>query len=133
MEDGKWEETTRYIERQSGIFAVWSAMTTHRLNAKEATSNPFPLANAWKWAARTLNHPATSEIECAMMATFLEVVNQQFVPTYGRQGQKLVNLAVGGRWVGAIRGPAVGRLEITREEFQTTGRIGELGFGAFVP
>ncbi len=137
-EDGKWEETTRYIERQSGIFAVWVAMTTHQLNPRAIsqdaeTGHPFPLGNAWRWAARTLNHQATSEIECAMMATFLEVVNQQFVRAYRRQGQKVVNLAVGGQWVAGIRGPAVGRLEIMRDEFQRTGRIGEEGFGAFVP
>lgn len=137
-EDGKWEETTRYIERQSGIFAVWTAMTTHQLSTKAVsqhtdTAQPFPLANAWRWAARTLNHQATSEIECAMMATFLEVVNQRFVRAYRRQGQKLVNLAVGGQWVAGIRGPAVGRLEIMRDEFQRTGRIGEEGFGEFVP
>ena len=88
-EDGKWEETTRYIERQSGIFAVWTAITTHQLNpraiSRDAKVHPFPLANAWRWAARTLNHQATSEIECAMMATFLEVVNQQFLRTNGTQ------------------------------------------------
>src|SRR5277367_800315 len=114
-EDGKWEETTRYIERQSGILAVWTAMTTHRLNprsiSQDAELHPFPLANAWRWAARTLNHQATNEIECAMMATFLEVVNQQFIPTYRRQGHKLVTLAVSERWTGGIRGPAAGRLE----------------------
>jgi nucleoporin GLE1 len=136
-DDGKWEETTRYIERQSGIFAVWVAMTTHQLNPKaadqESGGNLFPLKYAWRWAARTLNHPAINEIECAMMATFLEVVNLQFIRTYRRQGQKVVNLAVGGQWIGAIRGPAVGRLEIMRDEFQRTGRIGEEGFGAFVP
>ena len=137
MEDGKWEETTRYIERQSGIFAVWAAMTTHRLNPRaldqESEQHPFPLSNAWKWAARTLNHPARNEIECAMMATFLEVVNQPFIQKYGRQGQKIVLLAVGKKWVGEIKGPAVGRLEIMKEEFMRTGRIGEAGFGAFVP
>jgi nucleoporin GLE1 len=136
-EDGKWEETTRYIERQSGIFAVWIAMTTHQLNPRalnqDAEAHPFPLKNAWRWTARTLNHQATSEIECAMMATFLEVANQQFLRRYGRQGQKIVHLAVGGQWVNGIRGPAVGRLEIMRDEFQRTGRIGEEGFGAFVP
>ena len=137
MEDGKWEETTRYIERQSGILAVWTAMTTHRLNpraiSQDAEVHPFPLGNAWRWAARTLNHQATNEIECAMMATFLEVVNQQFLPVYRRQGYKLITLAVSGHWTGGIRGPAVGRLEIMRDEFQRTGRIGEQGFGSFVP
>lgn len=135
-EDGKWEETTRYIERQSGIFAVWIAMTTHQLNPKALdrdAQNPFPLANAWRWVSRTLNHRATNQIECAMMATFLEVVNQQFLRTYGRQGQKIVRLATGGQWIGGIRGPAVGRLEIMRDEFYRTGRIGDEGFGAFVP
>jgi len=136
-EDGKWEETTRYIERQSGIFAVWAAMSTHRLNPRapdqESEGHPFPLSNAWRWVARTLNHEATNEIECAMMATFLEIVSQSFIQKYGRQGQKIVQLAVGGKWVGQIRGPAAGRLEIMREEFQRTGRIGEEGFGAFVP
>jgi nucleoporin GLE1 len=137
IDDGKWEETTRYIERQSGIFAVWTAMTTHQLNpravSQDAETHPFPLKNAWLWAARSLNHQATCEIECAMMATFLEVVNQQFLRTYRRQGQKLINLAVSGQWAGGIRGPAVGRLEIMRDEFRRTGKIGEEGFGAFVP
>src|SRR5271170_5190483 len=136
-EEGKWEELTRYIERQSGIIAVWAAMTTHQLNPKalnqEAESNPFPLAYAWRWAARTLNHQSTGEIECAMMATFLEVVNQHLLRTYGRQGQKIVSLAVTQQWAAGIRGPAAGRLEIMREEIQRTGRIGEEGFGAFVP
>ena len=136
-EDDKWEETTRYIERQSGIFAVWIAMTTHQLNAKaltqDAEERPFPLSNAWRWASRTLNHRATNEIECAMMATFLEVVNVTFVQRYGRQGRKIVEVATGGEWTGEVRGPAVGRLEIMREEFYKNGRIGEEGFGAFVP
>lgn len=136
-EDGKWEEITRYIERQSGIFAVWIAMTTHQLNPKalthEADVQPFPMANAWRWVARTLNHPATNEIECAMMATFLEVGNQDFLRMYKRQAQKIVNLAVSAQWIGGIRGPAAGRLEIMRDEFHRTGRIGEEGFGAFVP
>ena len=136
-EDGKWEEITRYIERQSGIFAVWIAMTTHQLSPKalghEADVQPFPMAYAWRWVARTLNHPATNEIECAMMATFLEVVNQHFLRTYKRQAQKIVSLAVSAQWIRGIRGPAVGRLEIMRDEFQRTGRIGEEGFGAFVP
>lgn len=133
MEDGKWEETTRYIERQAGILAVYIAMTTQKMPAKESEGNPFPLSFAWRWAARTLNHQAKSEIECAMMATFLEVANEQFLATYKRQGTKMVNLAVGGQWVGELRGPAVGRLEIMRDEFQRKGRIGEEGFGAFVP
>ena len=133
MDDGKWEETTRYIERQAGIFAVWTAITTQKMPAKEAEGNPFPLSFAWRWAARTLNHQATSEIECAMMATFLEVANEQFISTYKRQGSKLINLAISGQWVGQLRGPAIGRLEIMRDEFQRTGRIGEEGFGAFVP
>ena len=136
-EEGKWEEPTRYIERQSGIFAVWVAMTTHQLNptamGQDAELNPFPLANAWRWAARTLNHKASNEIECAMMATFLEVASEPFVRTYRQQGQKLVNLAVSEQWFGKIRGPAVGRLGIMRDEFQRTGRVGEDGFGAFVP
>src|SRR5579859_4209014 len=87
-DDDKWEEQTRYIERQSGILAVWAAMTTHRLNPKapsqETENNPFPLSNAWRWAARTLSHPATGEIECAMMATFLEVVTEKFLQNYKR-------------------------------------------------
>jgi nucleoporin GLE1 len=136
-DDGKWEETTRYIERQSGIFAVWIALTTHQLNPRvlgqDADANPFPIANAWRWAARTLNHYAVTEIECAMMATFLEVVNQHFLKRYGRQGRKVVWLAVEGHWVNGIRGPAVGRLEIMRDEFRRKGRIGEEGVGAFVP
>jgi nucleoporin GLE1 len=137
MEDGKWEEVTRYIERQSGIFAVWAAMTTHRLNPRavdqESEGHPFPLSNAWRWAAHTCNHSATCEIECAIMATFLEVTNQPFLRKYGRQGQKIVRLAINGKWSGEIRGPAAGRLEIMRDEFQRMGRIGEEGFGAFVP
>jgi len=133
MEDGKWEETTRYIERQAGIFAVWTAMTTHKMPAKESEGNPFPLSFAWRWAARTLNHRARSEIECAMMATFLEVANEQLLLTYKRQGSKVVNLAVSGQWLGELRGPAIGRLEIMRDEFKRKGRIGEEGFGAFVP
>jgi len=136
-EDGKWEETTRYIERQSGIFAVWAAMTTHRLNPRapdqESEGHPFPLSESWRWAARTLNHPAANEIECAMMATFLEVTNQAFVQKYQRQGQKIVRLAVSRLWTGEIRGPAVGRLEIMKEEFQRTGKIGTEEFGRFVP
>ena len=136
-EDGKWEETTRYIERQSGIFAVWTAMTTHRLNPQALNQgvelNPFPLSNAWKWASRTLSHHATNEIECAMMATFLEVVNQVFMATYKRQGLKVVRLAVSDRWIREIKGPATGRLEIMRDEFLRSGRIGEEGFGSFVP
>jgi len=136
-EDEKWEETTRYIERQSGIFAVWVAMTTHQLSARaltpDAQAQPFPLSNAWQWAALTLNHMAASEIECAMMATFLEVGSQAFVQRYGRQGRKIVDLATRGEWIGGIKGPAVGRLEIMREEFSRNGRIGEEGFGAFVP
>ena len=136
-EDGKWEETTRYIERQSGIFAIYIAMTTHILNTRALTpdsaAQPFPLSNAWRWAARTLNHSATNEIECAMMATFLEVGNRAFVAKYGRQGRKIVDVATGDEWIGAIRGPAPGRLEIMREEFLRNGRIGEEGFGAFVP
>jgi nucleoporin GLE1 len=137
MEDDKWEETTRYIERQSGIFAVWIAMTTHQLNPRalnqDSEVRPFPLSHAWRWAARTLNHGATNEIECAMMAMFLEVANIQFLQRYGRQARKVVELAVGGEWVGEIRGPAVGRLEIMRDEFHRNGRIGEEGYGAFVP
>ena len=136
-EEGKWEEITRYIERQSGIFAVWISMTTHELNPKalgqDAQVQPFPIAYAWRWAARTLNHQATNEIECAMMATFLEVVNQQFLRAYKRQGQKIVRLAVSEQWIGGIKGPAAGRLEIMRDEFLRVGRIGEEGFGAFVP
>jgi nucleoporin GLE1 len=136
-DDGKWEETTRYIERQAGIFAVWTAMTTHKINPKaptqEAENHPFPLFNAWRWAARTLQHQARCEIECAIMATFLEVVNQTFVRTYGRQGRKLVALVVSGSWTVGMKGPAVGRLEIMGEEFQRTGRIGGEGFGAFGP
>jgi nucleoporin GLE1 len=136
-EDGKWEETTRYIERQSGIFAVWIAMTTHQLSSKaldrSTQMDPFPLTNAWRWASRILNHRATNEIECAIMATFLEVVNQKFLRTYGQQGQKIVRLATSKQWIGEIRGPAVGRLEIMKDEFQRNGRIGEEGFGAFVP
>lgn len=136
-DDGKWEERTRYIERQAGIFAVWTALTIHRINPKvstqEAENHPFPMANAWRWVARMVSHPARNEIECAMMATFLEVVNQMFVRTYGRQARKVVMLAVGIEWTGDIRGPAVGRLEIMGEEFQRTGRIGEEAFGAFVP
>jgi hypothetical protein len=68
-----------------------------------------------------------------MMATFLEVASEQFLSTYKRQGSKLVNVAISGQWVGELRGPAIGRLEIMRDEFQRTGRIGEEGFGAFVP
>jgi nucleoporin GLE1 len=136
-EDGKWEETTRYIERQSGIFAVWTAMTTHRLNPQALNqgveSHLFQLSNGWRWASRTLSHQATNEIECAMMATFLEVVNQVFLATYKRQGMKIVRLAVSERWIGGIRGPAAGRLEIMREEFLRRGMIGEEGFGSFVP
>jgi len=112
-------------------------MTTHQLNARaltpDAEAQPFSLSNAWQWAARTLNHAATNEIECAMMATFLEVVNQAFVQKYGRQGRKIVDLATGVEWTGEIKGPAVGRLGIMREEFYRNGRIGEDGFGAFVP
>ena len=136
-EDGKWEEITRYIERQSGIFAVWTAMTTHQLNPRavnqSSEADPFPLSFAWRWAARTLNHRATGEVECALMATFLEVVNQSFLKRYGRQGQKIVRLAVGSEWSNGLRGPAAGRLEIMRDEFQRTGRIGDEGFGSFVP
>jgi nucleoporin GLE1 len=133
-EDGKWEETTRYIERQSGILAVWVAMTTHQLNPRATTQeNPFPISFAWRWAARTLNHQATSEIECAMMATFLEVASQFIVKVYKRQGHKIVRLAFDGRWIGAIKGPAVGRLEVMKDEFLKSGRIGEENFGAFVP
>jgi nucleoporin GLE1 len=136
-DEGKWEETTRYIERQTGIFAVWIAMTTHRLNPRspdqESEEHPFPLSNAWKWAARTLNHPASDEIECAMMATFLEVASQSFIRKYARQAQKIVHLALSEKWIGGIRGPAVGRLEIMKDEFGRTGSIGQEGFGAFVP
>jgi len=136
-DEGKWEETTRYIERQSGIFAVWVAMTTHRLNPKapsqEAEEHPFPLSNAWRWAARTLNHRARNEIECAMMATFLEVGSRAFLQNYERQGRKIILLAVSEQWIGGMKGPAVGRLEIMKEDFQRTGKVGEEGFGAFVP
>jgi nucleoporin GLE1 len=134
-DDDKWEETTRYIERQSGIFAVWGAMGTHQLNPKTLTNdnNPFPLAYAWRWIARALNHRATGDVECALMATFLEVVNEALLKRYGRQAQKIVRLAVGGEWSNGLRGPAAGRLEIMREEFGRTGRVGEDGFGSFVP
>ena len=135
-EDGKWEENTRYIERQSGIFAVWAAMTTHRLNPRvpdQEADHPFPLSKAWRWAARTLNHTARNEVECAMMATFLEVTNQAFITNYKLQALKIVRLAVGGEWTDGITGPAVGRLQIMNDEFSRTARIGEENFGAFVP
>jgi nucleoporin GLE1 len=134
MEDDKWEEQTRYIERQSGILATYAALTTHTLNAKAGIPTPYPLSFAWRWAARSLNHPAGGEIEAAMMATFLEVTNQALVNGYGRQAYKLVRVAVGGEWVAAVvKGPARGRLEVMGDEFSRTGRIGEEGFGAFVP
>jgi nucleoporin GLE1 len=136
-EEGKWEEISRYIERQSGIFAVWAAMTTHSLTAKATTSNgencPYPLHNAWRWAARALNQTATNEIECAIMATFLEVVNQHLLRKYKRQGVKIIALAVDQAWIGDIKGPAVSRLEIMRDEFRKSRRIGEEDFGEFVP
>jgi len=133
-DDGKWEEQTRYIERQSGIFAVWAAMSTHELpKTQESPVHPFPVSYAWRWAARTLNHPARNEIECAMMATFLEVVNQKLLRVYGRQARKVISLAVSQQWIGQLRGPAVGRLEIMRDEFAKKGKIGDDDFGAFVP
>jgi nucleoporin GLE1 len=134
MEDDKWEEQTRYIERQSGILATYAALTTHTLSAKAGIPTPYPLSFAWRWAARSLNHPAGGEIEAAMMATFLEVTNQALVKGYGRQAYKLVRVAVGGEWVAAVvKGPARGRLEVMGDEFSRTGRIGEEGFGVFVP
>ena len=133
-EDGKWEEPTRYIERQSGILATFIAQTTNRLPASPASpsSHPYPLLHAWKWAARILRHTCRSEIEAGMMATFLEVVNQAFLKEYGKQGRKVVSLAVG-EWRGEVRGPNAGRLEIMGEEFMRMGRIGEAGYGEFVP
>jgi len=134
MEDNKWEEQTKYIERQAGILATYAALTTHTLSAKAGTPSPYPLSYAWRWAARSLNHPAGGEIEAAMMAAFLEVTNQALLKGYGRQAQKLVRVALGGEWVAAVvRGPATGRLEVMADEFARTGRIGEDGFGGFVP
>jgi nucleoporin GLE1 len=134
MEDNKWEEQTRYIERQSGILATYAALTTHTLSAKAATPSPYPLSFAWRWAARSLNHPAGGEIEAAMMATFLEVTNQVLVKEYGRQAYKLLSVAVGREWVALVgKGPARGRLEVMADEFSRTGKVGEEGFGAFVP
>ena len=82
-----------------------------------------------------MNHVAGNEIEIAMMATFLEVGNQALLRIYKRQAVKLVRTAVGGEWVGVgiARGPATGRLEIMKDEFERVGRIGEEGFGSFVP
>ena len=136
-EDTKWEEQFRYIERQSGILAVYAAMTTHQLNPRAVAGmelTPYGLANAWRWAARCLNHVASGEIEVAMMATFLEVANQALLKVYGRQAVKLVTVALGEEWSRQVeRGPATGRLEVMKDEFQRTGRIGEEGFGGFVP
>jgi len=136
-EDSKWEEQSRYIERQSGILAVYAAMTTHQLSPRAVAGTeltPYGLANAWRWVARCLNHVAGGEIEVAMMATFLEVANQAILRVYGRQAVKLVMVALGEEWSRQVeRGPAKGRLEIMKDEFERTGRIGEEGFGSFVP
>ena len=136
-EDAKWEEQSRYIERQSGILAVYVAMTTHQLNPRAVAGtelSPYGLANAWRWAARCLNHVASGEIEVAMMATFLEVANQALLRGYGRQAVKLVRVAFREEWSRQVeKGPARGRLEIMRDEFERVGRIGEEGFGGFVP
>ncbi|GAO46558.1 hypothetical protein G7K_0788-t1 [Saitoella complicata NRRL Y-17804] len=129
FEDGKWEDESPYTERMCGIFATYIATTQTELWNNQP--NLLPFSASWKWMARLLNKPPQSSASPAIYSMFMDIAGEKFVRVYGKQGDKMIRLAVGG-WVEAgkgIEGPAMRsssvRLQIMGEEYIKTGKLKE--------
>ncbi|CCG84581.1 protein of unknown function [Taphrina deformans PYCC 5710] len=120
--EGKYESSTTYLERQSGIFILWAATCSLELK-----SSPYNISNGWKFLARLVNSSITDEelrnVAFAMVSSFMEIAGKSLVQRYGNQGRKL--LQVTALWVGPdMKGANASRLRILLEEYLTTGKIG---------
>ncbi|KAF9971416.1 hypothetical protein BGZ73_005649 [Actinomortierella ambigua] len=88
QKDGKWEDETEYIARQSAIFALYCAiMQTTPLQG----SNPYPIHHGWTWMARILNMPPRA-ITPNLINVFLDICGPAFLDTYRGQALKVLQL-----------------------------------------
>lgn len=120
--DGKYEATTAYTERQEGIFRLWVATTSLKLQ-----SSPYPIEHAWKFISRLLNAKIVDEelrnVSFVMAASFLDIAGKNFLNNYGNQANKMIRCIA--LWVGPdIKGPNASRLRILVEEYVGQGKIG---------
>ncbi len=121
-QEGKYEEVTSYIERQSGMFTLWSATTSLKLKA-----SPYGIEHGWKFIARLLNarieDPDLRNTAYAIVASFLDVCGKSFGNMYKGQAVKMIKaIAI---WVGPdSKGANAHRLRITVEQYFRTGTLG---------
>lgn len=120
--DDKYEATTAYTERQEGIFRLWAATTSLKLQ-----KSPYPIEHAWIFISRLLNAKIQDEelknVSFVMAASFLDIAGKNFLATYGNQASKIIRAI--GFWVGPdIKGPNASRLRILVEEYVKQGRVG---------
>ncbi|OLL26284.1 Nucleoporin gle1 [Neolecta irregularis DAH-3] len=116
-EDGKWEDAASYNERQSGIFALWSAVIQ-----TPYPRNSFPIYYAWKFLSRLLNliKDNCDGTACFLGSVFFDICGKQFVEVYGKQGRKLIECVVFG-WIPTFTNGAKG------VEASAAGRLLDIG------
>ncbi|KAK6202725.1 GLE1-like protein-domain-containing protein [Scheffersomyces amazonensis] len=122
--DGKWEDEVKYDERVSGICTVWATMT--RLEGYTS----FPLYSfeaSWIYLARSLNlkKELITNTQYSIAGNWWEASARQFLPKFGRQGIKIMELLVKD-WplsVSERKYPAAARLLIFGEDWLVNNRI----------
>ncbi|BFZ55998.1 Nuclear pore complex nucleoporin component [Savitreella phatthalungensis] len=118
--DGKYEDATSYLERQTGIFRLYAAILSF-----DFPQSPWTPQCSWRWVAHHLNLKVSDadlrNVNFAIAATFLDIAGRSAVAAFGSAAEKL--LVALGRWVANETGPNANRLRILLEECQL-GKIG---------
>ncbi|CAI5757994.1 unnamed protein product [Candida verbasci] len=92
-DDNKWEDTTKYDERMSGIITVWSVMS--RIH-DENQIGIYSYDSTWKFLARILNlsNELLTNTHFALLGNWWEATAVEFLNRFGKQGQKICELVV---------------------------------------
>lgn len=128
--EGKWEDPTQYSERLAGICAVWTVLTTSKIDTPVGQPHPYPISNSWRFLARLTNMKVEllSNVHYAVVAVWWDIAGKVFAEAYGKQGIKLLSL-IWGPWTQLVldqRLPAALRLGLLGEDWQNSGQLKSL-------
>lgn len=93
----KWEDEVAYDERMGGMMTLYSVLTRLTLDQKyfQQMSSPMPMSENWKMITRLLNQPVSllTNAHFIVASSWWEASADQILKNYGRQGEKIMQLA----------------------------------------
>lgn len=124
--DDKWELSTSYDERISGMMTLFAVIT--RLDTMvPGQANPWSFEYSWMLVARICNTPLNllTNVHFVALGAWWDATAHQFLQKYGNQGAKLLRL-LGDQLTSAVadrKYVGAARLRILMEDWVSTNNI----------